>query len=110
MVNPPPHLYGQLVHTQDGYKLLQENGHFEYFLDILSSPASSNLQIRGALWVMGHIGTSRLGFKELLAKSDVLRLIVHMAETCSCPSIKGSALPSLAHLLLRHALTYSLAH
>lgn len=90
VVNPPPHLYGQLVHTQDGYKLLQENGHFEYFLNILSNPTSSNLQVRGALWVMGHIGTSRLGFKELLAKSDVLRLIVHIAETCSCPSIKGT--------------------
>ena len=91
----PVHLYGELAQTQEGIKLLDGNGDFKEFVSILYSSQSSSLQKRGALWVLAHIGRTKLGYKELFPKYDVLNLILHTARNCSCLSVRGTCFYAL---------------
>jgi rapamycin-insensitive companion of mTOR len=83
----PPHFYGELVRTSEGFSVLKNSGHFQEFRDIILSPDSSALEKRGALWVMGQIGKSKKGFK-FLESEGVVQIIVDSALKSSCLPIR----------------------
>jgi len=92
VVNMPPHFYGELVRTSEGFGVLKNSGHFQEFRDIIVSPDSSALEKRGALWVMGQIGKSKKGFK-FLETEGVVHLIVDSAMNSPCLPIRRYSLP-----------------
>lgn len=83
----PPHLYGELAKTKEGCDLLESVGHVPDFTQVLSNPSASPLEMRSALWTLGHIGASKTGFKFI--GREVLTKIVELAEKSPCLSTRG---------------------
>ncbi len=46
------------------------------------------LEVKAALWALGHIGSSLAGL-ELLQEEDVIADLVELAESCAILSIRG---------------------
>jgi len=90
IVSPAFHLYGQLAKTNNGCRRLRTSGHFTEFVDIIKSPSSS-IQKRAALWTLGQIGSSELGF-QLLKKTDIIEYISDQAHNCHTLSMRGTYL------------------
>jgi len=57
--------------------------------DALDSPTGCNvLEVKAALWALGHIGSSLRGL-DLLQEEDVLVDLVELAENCEILSVRG---------------------
>ena len=60
--------------------------------DALDAPSGCDvLEVKAALWALGHIGSSLPGL-ELLLEEDVLVDLVELAETCEVLSVRGCVL------------------
>lgn len=116
----PPHLYGQLVQHSQGFELLLKQDsinsmmqviffflivthweknfclirHFLLWQTILIGYYDSEralIELKAALWAMGHFATSSMGAKYLHGYG-VIKAIVALAETCSVHAIKMTAI------------------
>jgi len=65
-------LYGELVKTDKGVKLLKETGHFANLITNLRSKQSTVLQKRVALWAVGNIGRTQRGIA-LLKQENIIK-------------------------------------
>ena len=92
----PPHFYRELTRTKEGCKLLREKGHFEEFAStirdygMLSEDAELILKVKGSLWAVGNVGSMELG-APFLEESDVVEMIVKIAESHEIMSLRGTA-------------------
>ena len=92
----PPHFYRELTRTAEGCRLLESKGHFEEFVNIIRNWGSENsdpetiLKVKGSLWAIGNIGAMDLG-APFLETSDVVELIVGIAERSEILSLRGTA-------------------
>ena len=91
----PPHFYGELAKTQEGCAVLTKSGHLIEFVQIIrefhpSKATPSEINMKAALWAVGHIGTSSFGLP-LLLEADVIKDIVTVCEKSPTLSIKGTA-------------------
>ena len=93
----PAHFYGQLSETAEGIKLLSSEGVFKWLVTHLTSSAINITEKRAALWALGCIGSTSLGFKTLIMEQKILHMIIHLAETCPCLSVRGYG---ISHLFL----------
>lgn len=111
-VHLPSHLYGELCQHKKGCDMLQEhaivsrlyaklcnalnadkgytNGIKSHTFSILTYKAISEqlLQIKGCLWALCHVGSSALGLN--LITSDVLKVVIDLAEHSPVYSIRGT--------------------
>lgn len=100
----PPHLFGELAKTDQGCELIRQGGYTAQLLQILSSEqvASDSIKKRGALWALGHIGSSESGSK-LLDLTRFVTLVIDLAEHSDCPSLRGTAFMVLGTLTTQSA-------
>lgn len=67
--NIPPHLYGQLIQTEQGTKKLKKHGDLPQLISILTaakcSDETESLELKSALWALGHISTNSDGVEFL---------------------------------------------
>ncbi|KAL7752498.1 hypothetical protein RI367_002032 [Sorochytrium milnesiophthora] len=92
-----PHFYGELAKTQEGYLLLQSTGHVTVFattirqaLDpTLASSETVMRKIKAAMWAVGAIGSTKLGF-HLLEQTSLVPLLIDVARRTETISIKGT--------------------
>ncbi|KAL6050423.1 Peptidyl-prolyl cis-trans isomerase fkbp11 [Balamuthia mandrillaris] len=126
VVNPPPHFYGELARTEPGCSVLRESGHIPSMVRRLQSGQGSSLSSRAILWALvlvflamlsflsyiliffvcshehkGHIGSSKTGLK-LLEEEKAVNLMVNLAETSPCLSIRGYVI----HFLRKHSFRF----
>ncbi|XP_071846524.1 rapamycin-insensitive companion of mTOR-like isoform X2 [Apostichopus japonicus] len=89
----PVHLYGQLVQHKIGAELLEKQNVIPelcsrvHLADISSSERL--MELKSALWCLGHMGSSPLGLK-LLEKMNIIPEIIRLAEECEVFSIRGT--------------------
>lgn len=90
----PPHLYGQLVQHSAGLSVLKQDVHlpklFQVLCDGLCEKELDTLQLKAALWAVGHIGTSDEGVT-LLQQAEILGRVVHLAEQCVEYAVRATA-------------------
>lgn len=84
-----PHFYGELAKTPQGIDILKQSAHIEHFVETIKNPRATWIDRRAALWSIGQIGSSPLGF-ELLCKSDIIEFISHEAFNCTTLSMRGT--------------------
>lgn len=111
-VHLPSHLYGELCQHKKGCDMLEEhaivprlyeklrnalnvdegytNGISRHTFSILTYKAICEqlLQIKGCLWALCHVGSSALGLN--LITSDVLKMVIDLAEHSPIYSIRGT--------------------
>ena len=92
----PPHFYRELTRTAEGCKLLKEKGHFEEFAmtirdyDMENDDAETVVKVKGCLWAVGNVGSMELG-APFLEETDVVQLIVKIAEKSQVMTLRGTA-------------------
>jgi len=92
----PPHFYRELTRTAEGCKLLESKGHFAEFVAIIRAHGMEDrdsermLKAKGALWAVGNVGSMELG-APFLEGSNVVELIMHIAEGSEAMSMRGTA-------------------
>jgi len=85
----PPHFYGELAKTKEGLDLLEASGQIPKYIECITNNSIDPIQRRAALWLLGHVGASEMGFT-ILDKADIVKIIVSLAETSPCLSIRGT--------------------
>lgn len=95
--NVLPHLYGQLVQTDQGMENLTKYGQLPKLYDTLLQAKCSNekesLQLKSALWTLGHMSTSARGVDLLCDPAvRVYEKIIFLAKECEVYSIRATAL------------------
>lgn len=92
----PPHFYRELTRTAEGCKLLHEKGHFDEFVAVIRKYGMENqepelmLKVKGCLWAVANVGSMELG-APFLENTDVVDLVVGIAERSEIMSIRGTA-------------------
>jgi rapamycin-insensitive companion of mTOR len=69
--------------------MLRAGGHVQEFTETVKAPLPSSIQKRAALWALGQVGSSALGFN-LLASSDIVEHISGQAKRCHTLSMRGT--------------------
>lgn len=94
----PPHLYGQLAQHSEGCEILQSRRLLQPALSILKSPPEdlnysevSLLKFKAALWIIGHVGSSPLGYQLFGDSRELLRLVTGFARDGLVLSLRGTA-------------------
>ena len=89
----PPHLYGQLAQTSDGYELLLKEDCLSAHYDVIRSPDLNTetgvIRLKAALWAVGHVGATRLGF-QLISETELIPIIGRMAAQSPILSVRGT--------------------
>ncbi|XP_071799748.1 rapamycin-insensitive companion of mTOR-like [Asterias amurensis] len=89
----PVHLYGQLVQHKAGCETLEKQQYIPELCDIVRyadiTSYSSILNLKAALWALGHTGTSSYGL-QLLSAESIIPDIIRLAEECEVFSIRGT--------------------
>ncbi|RWS04250.1 rapamycin-insensitive companion of mTOR-like isoform X1, partial [Dinothrombium tinctorium] len=89
----PPHLYGQLAKHQEGIQiLLKEDLLTPIYFAIREADFSTEMKIltlKAALWAVGHVASSSLGF-QLIFESEIISCIIAMAAQAPVLSIRGT--------------------
>lgn len=102
----PPHLYGQLAHTEEGLSTIQVNNCLSKFYDIIRkedlSTELKRVEVKAALWAVGHVGSTRLGWR-LIDESHIISDVVRIASECAVLSIRGTAFYTLCLLSMTEA-------
>ena len=113
-----PHVYGEMAKTETGCAMLREQGHIRELITLVRTgnagamakkPAVGTVVVldahghtldqRAALWAVGHIGSSNLGF-ELLCSLDP-ELVAYLSDqVLHCPtlSMRGTCFYTLGLL------------
>lgn len=92
----PTHFYRELTRTEEGCRLLSDKGHFEEFVATIRAHGmqSEDLdlvkKVKGCLWAVGNVGSMELG-APFLEASDVVELIIQIAEEHQIMSLRGTA-------------------
>ncbi|OQV15503.1 Rapamycin-insensitive companion of mTOR [Hypsibius exemplaris] len=86
----PEHLYGQLVRHPDGCDLVRME--IPFLLSVIKdeAAATSALDVKAALWALGHIGRTAEGMA-LLSEVEALDLVVRLVAEHSNVSVRGTA-------------------
>ena len=88
----PIHLYGQLVQHEPGFKLLEAHPCMQEYKEVIQTrPLTCDkdvVQLKAALWAMGHASTSKWGAR-YLKQSNLLPDIIKLAEESAVFSIRG---------------------
>ncbi|XP_019772703.2 rapamycin-insensitive companion of mTOR [Dendroctonus ponderosae] len=94
----PPHLYGQLNQHHDGFQMLTASGSVTRLVELIHKGESHTeggiLKLKAALWAVGHLSTSSIGFaylKSLEFASGMIRL----ATKCSVYGVRSTAFYAL---------------
>ncbi|XP_076355898.1 rapamycin-insensitive companion of Tor isoform X1 [Tachypleus tridentatus] len=89
----PPHMYGQLAQHQDGLDFLVQSDCLHPLFNVIHNAQLDNnhsiLQLKAALWAVGHLGTSHLGASHVI-EADVLPWIVRLAAEAPVFSVRGT--------------------
>ncbi|CAG2169861.1 unnamed protein product, partial [Oppiella nova] len=89
----PPHLYGQLAHTSDGYELLLKEDCLSPHYEVIRLPDFNSqlgvIKLKAALWAVGHVGATHLGF-QLISEAEMIQSIVKMAAHSPILSVRGT--------------------
>ncbi|XP_054162554.1 rapamycin-insensitive companion of mTOR-like isoform X2 [Oppia nitens] len=89
----PPHLYGQLAQTCDGYELLLKEDCLSQHYDVIRSPDFSTelgvLRLKASLWVIGHIGATHLGYR-LISETEMIEVIIKLTAESPILSVRGT--------------------
>ncbi|KAL7046361.1 hypothetical protein ACKWTF_002551 [Chironomus riparius] len=92
----PCHLYGALVQTQSGLGYIQKYGNVMHYIDILTQGKCANdeecLQLKSALWLLGHISTNSDGIDFLNNPvTKVFEKVINLAKFAEVYSIRSTA-------------------
>jgi rapamycin-insensitive companion of mTOR len=92
----PCHLFGALVQTPRGISFLQKHGNVPHLIDILTVGKCANesdcLEIKSALWAIGHTTTNSDGIDFLNnSVSRVFEKVIRLAKYCEVYSIRATA-------------------
>jgi rapamycin-insensitive companion of mTOR len=92
----PFHLYGALVQTQRGISHLQKHGNVVQLIETLTYAKCKNeeecLQLKSALWAIGHVTTNADGIEFLNnGVSRIFEKIIQLATFCDVYSIRSTA-------------------
>jgi hypothetical protein len=87
------------VKTQEGCQALLTSGDFDTFVRRVQDPDTNWMDMRAALWTIGQIGSSPLGFN-MLAQTNVVQFISEQAMRCSTLSMRGTCFYILGLLAL----------
>lgn len=99
--NVLPHLYGQLVQTNQGMSNLQVHGGILELVETLLQAKCSNdrevLELKAAMWALGHCSTSKDGVSYLyeLPSARVYERFIQLAKYAEVYSIRSTALNCL---------------
>ncbi|XP_053682503.1 rapamycin-insensitive companion of mTOR [Sabethes cyaneus] len=102
-IAPPnmlPHLYGQLVQTNQGLSNLQTHGNLTNLIDTLVQAKCGNerevLTLKAAMWALGHFSTSKDGVTYLSeSRVQVYERFVQLAKYAEVYSVRSTALNCL---------------
>lgn len=92
----PPHFYRELARTAEGCQLLRQKDHFSEFVAIIrdhgleTEDTEMMTKAKGAMWAVGNVGSMELG-APFLESSDVVELILRVAEGSQVLSMRGTA-------------------
>ncbi|XP_065214421.1 rapamycin-insensitive companion of mTOR isoform X2 [Planococcus citri] len=90
----PPHLYGQLVQHSQGFNLLIKQEIIPKMIQVIlmcdCDTDEAILELKSALWAIGHFSTSSFGAK-YLSDRGIIKVIVGIAEKCAVYSVKVTA-------------------
>ncbi len=90
------HFFGELVKTEEGCQLLTRSGNFGKMCSFVRQNSMESkdqtiiTQLKGCLWAIGHIGSSKLGISYLEA-SGIIEEIIGMCQNSEVWSLKGVA-------------------
>uniref|UniRef100_A0A1B6C0I0 Rapamycin-insensitive companion of mTOR domain-containing protein n=1 Tax=Clastoptera arizonana TaxID=38151 RepID=A0A1B6C0I0_9HEMI len=95
----PPHLYGQLCQLEEGFKILIEDDNISRLCQIifhgLHNSDNEILELKSALWAIGHITTSVYGAQWSI-EHGMTKAIVQLAQNCPVYSVRAAAFYSLS--------------
>ncbi|KAF5269709.1 hypothetical protein FQA39_LY08632 [Lamprigera yunnana] len=90
----PPHIYGQLVKHSEGFNILTEYGSFEKYVQWVENGLCETdediLNLKAALWCLGHFGSSPKG-SEMLNGKEIISCMIRLAQHCIVYSIRATA-------------------
>uniref|UniRef100_A0A1Q3G3F7 Putative rapamycin-insensitive companion of tor n=1 Tax=Culex tarsalis TaxID=7177 RepID=A0A1Q3G3F7_CULTA len=99
--NVLPHLYGQLVQTNQGMSNLQVHGRILELVETLQSGKCCNdrevLELKAAMWALGHCSTSKDGVSHLyeMPSVRVYERFIQLAKYAEVYSVRSTALNCL---------------
>ena len=74
--------------TEEGANYLKQSNDIEFFKQEILSPDAPLVRKRAALWTIGHICSTELGFK-LIKQANIIQDIVNIAERAEVLSLRG---------------------
>lgn len=95
-----PHLYGQLVQTNQGISNLQVHGDIQSLIETLVGAKCGNdrevLELKAAMWALGHFSTSKDGVSYLCESPfKIYERFVHLTKHAEVFSVRSTALNCL---------------
>ncbi|CAG9772448.1 unnamed protein product [Ceutorhynchus assimilis] len=94
----PPHLYGQLNQYAEGFQKLTANGSITALIELIHKGNCSNdkeiLQLKSALWAVGHLSTSNIGFV-YLNSLEFVGSMIRIATKCPVYGVRSTAFYAL---------------
>ena len=87
----PPHIFGELVKTDEGVECLKKKSYMESFISDVRNPNCSMLKKRSSLWALGHIGRTKKGI-EIIIQNKLMADLVKMAESHEYLSLRGTCI------------------
>ncbi|XP_065198170.1 rapamycin-insensitive companion of mTOR-like [Sycon ciliatum] len=95
----PIHFYGQLAQQREGFELLINTGHIDYYVELVNSesPRTNDqlLEVKAAIWALCHIGVTLWGLKYLTDNGTLARL-VELIETSPVCTLRGTCMLALS--------------
>ncbi|XP_030844625.1 rapamycin-insensitive companion of mTOR-like isoform X2 [Strongylocentrotus purpuratus] len=89
----PVHLYGQLAKHRGGCELIEKQNHIAEMCEVIRygdvETMDTILNLKAALWALGHTGSTTWGLK-LLQQEGIIPDIIRLAEECEVFSIRGT--------------------
>ncbi|KAL1513243.1 hypothetical protein ABEB36_002676 [Hypothenemus hampei] len=94
----PPHLYGQLNQHPEGFKMLTSHGSITSMVEKVHKGVCVTdeqiLELKAALWALGHLSTSNLGFT-YLNSLEFVGSMIKLATKCPVYGVRSTAFYAL---------------